>query len=67
MNNFRNKTYRVSTKTDSDEITIDKESSSDWTWFFMKTNEEPNGQIIIRSKSQLENLHHLIGQLLENA
>lgn len=61
---YWNKSYRVSVRETIDELTVAKSASSDRCELRMVINEEGRHEIMIRSKTMLEHLHFMLGQVL---
>ncbi len=49
----------------TNELFIEKKSESDWSHITMMTNSSKNGTITIRSKEMAEQLHFMLGQMLD--
>lgn len=58
------KNYGSSVSSGCDELHVRKSSGGDWSHINMLTNDQPNGDITIRSKEHAEQLHFLLGQML---
>lgn len=65
MNPYTAKDYTHSVKNAVDELTVTKPHGSDWLDIGMSVNKQFAGRITIRSREQVEQLHFLLGQVLE--
>jgi len=64
MTNYYKKYYIMKAKQTNDSLKLHKTTNSDWCELSMTTNGFSNGQITIRSKEMVEQLHFMLGQLL---
>lgn len=65
-NSYWNKNFTMSFFDSNDKITVKKSSGDDWSHLSMLTNGHANGEITIRSKAMVEQLHFTLGQMLED-
>lgn len=61
---YWDKTFSTSVSNGCDNIRVEKIGNSDWSHIKMITNNNSNGEITIRSKEQVEQIHFLLGQML---
>jgi hypothetical protein len=64
MNDYHNKTYKLTIRDRSDELTVEKSGGHDWSEVRMETNGAKNGEITLRSRNHAESLHFMLTQLL---
>ena len=65
MSDYRNKYYDMSVVESSDSLYLSKASKSDYCEIKMKVNNFDDGSILIRSKEMAEQLHFMLGQMLD--
>lgn len=65
MNAYWNRIYAMSAQETNDRLRVRKDSGTDWCEVQMTTNNSPNGSIQIRSKEMAEQLHFMLGQMLD--
>lgn len=61
---YRFKGYKMTAQESNDALTVYKSDESDWCTLTMNTNEEQNGQIVLRSKEMAAQLHFMLGRML---
>jgi hypothetical protein len=62
---YQKKCYNMAAQHMVDQLHIDKSTQSDWCEITMITNGFENGIITLRSKEMAEQLHFMLGQLLD--
>lgn len=61
---FDKKHYDTTTFIGNNKLCVNKLTSSDWSHITMRTNDEVNGTITLKSKEIAEALHFMLGQML---
>ena len=56
--------YGMTVTHGNDELEVAKHSGSNWITVRMLTNEQPNGEITLRSKDQAEHLRLMLDQII---
>lgn len=64
MKDYYQKAYDMSVQETNDELSVKKNPSSDWSIITMITNDAMKGMITIRSQAMAEQLHFMLGQML---
>lgn len=64
MDKFYKKSYSMTVQESNDKLVVEKSNNSDWSEVKMITNKFDNGSIAIRSKAMAEQLHFMLGQML---
>lgn len=59
--------YRMSAQESNEKISVEKNGDGDWCHVSMITNDRDNGKITIRSKAMAEQLHFMLGQMLNRS
>lgn len=62
---YKIKHYSVSVEERNDKMRLTKGMNSDYCEINMKTNDINEGGLVIRSKNMAEQLHFMLGQMLE--
>ncbi|MDH5798909.1 MAG: hypothetical protein OEZ19_10110 [Paracoccaceae bacterium] len=65
LSDYEKKHYRMSATHGVDTLTVEKDSRSDWATIRKTIHDDSFGEIEIRSKEMAEQLHFMLGQMLE--
>lgn len=63
---YRGSHFHMSVAESADQLAVDKQSATEWCEITMRTNNERNGEITIRSKRMAEALRFMLGQMLDS-